>query len=473
MSASANKSWYFAAGAVLAATATLSLFSIESEDLPMYLAIARLMVQSGGLPVHDPFLFTISNYEWYIAHQWLSYLVFYGLYAAGGWALIVWFKTALVCAMPGAVLWGSARQSRRPLTFVLIALALTASAWRFVERSALFSDIFTVLTLLLLLENRARPTRAVFVLPAVFLLWVNLHPGFPVGLFFCGAFLIFHFDRRLAFATALSAASCLINPKGFWGAVYPLIFANREAEIFQRYYTEWWPAYRAPFVTSEVAVAFLILGLMVVYLLCRKSARIWADLVIAAALIFMAVKAIRFFPMASFSLALLGTYAAGAKREERPRLQRAAALTFASAALIILLTGYSTLGLKRRLGFELDRRSFPIGNAELIDQLPADWHMFNNHDYGGYLAWRWDGRRKVYFHGFVTDTDFYVNEFTRAARSPQDLQDLIRKYDLKIILVDRAEGYPVFGNLLKDNPEWKLTGADEASVLWVREPAGK
>ncbi len=471
---SPRTTWLLGGLALLVLTIALSLFAIDSEDLLMYLAIAKTILSGNHLPETDPFLFTIPNYNWHIAHQWLSYLIFYNLDIIGGWTSIIAFKAALILLLPLTVLIVAWKRSEfSPFSLLLIALALASSAWRFVERSALFSDILTVAVLGILLSNRQRSTRAFYFLPLLFLLWVNLHPGFPVGLLFCYLFLAENFNRRSVAIAFLSTAVCLLNPLGWDGAVYPFVFANREAITFMKYYTEWWPAYGSGFIQSDVAPAFFALILVVFSLMIyRRAKKPWVDAIVAVVMTSLAIKAVRFVPMASFCLALIGVQLMGPMRSSfwSTRLNLGVFALTSLFAIKIFFWGYTTLGLKREISFDLDRKAFPIGNAQILETLPLQWNMLNNHNFGGYLAWRFDGRRKLFYHGFVTDTDFFENEFLRIPRTQDDFNELVKKYDIRIILVDSGGGYRAFLDRVQNHPEWRFVGSDPASVMWVREP---
>ena len=91
-------------------------------------------------------------------------------------------------------------------------------------------------------------TRRIFLLPAIMLLWANLHGGFLIGLFvvgiFCGAALL----RRdwvsfkiYSFVGVGCFIATFINPLG-WHIYEGL--TSTLGNFVQAYITEWWPYYR-------------------------------------------------------------------------------------------------------------------------------------------------------------------------------------------------------------------------------------
>lgn len=458
----------------------MSLFLIEAEDLPMYLAMAKRIVADGAILTTDPFLYSIPNYAWTIAHQWLSYLVFYTAYLLGDWTAVTLLKALVVLCLPTLSLWLAWRRGNlSSITFLILSVALSASLWRLVERSALFSDLLLCLVLFLLLEEQRKHSWKIFVLPLIFLLWVNLHPGFLTGLVLVLSSVIFRISERhtsawksLAMSVGLSILATLINPRGLDGVLYPLQFASNEALIMQKYYTEWFPLYHPSFLGSFIfcEVVFLILVTLALLIFWVSQKRFlmfeWIAFLLISA---MVIQGIRFIPLAMFSLSLLIVSMLPLQCDRWRKINFAFAAAFLAMIISVCVQGYSTLNKNRTISFGLSPAAFPIANVEKLGSYPLEWNLFNNHDFGGYIAWRWDGARKVHYHGFVTDLDFYLNNFIRIVRSPQDFQDVVQKFDLRIILVDKNMGYPVFQPLISKFPEWQLDGVDEMSVMWIRK----
>ncbi|MBK9323282.1 MAG: hypothetical protein IPM97_10130 [Bdellovibrionaceae bacterium] len=235
---------------ILGFVVSLSLFPIQSEDLFMYLALAREYFENGRFPVRDPFLLADTN-SWTIMHQWLSYFIFYGLYLLGGYSAIIMAKVGFIISILSFPLFWL-RKNWAVVFFwgLSVLVGSLAMSFRLVERTSLFSDVFVTLTLGILIKEVESPKRWKYLLPAIFLLWVNLHPGFPTGWVLCGLALVASAKKwrtkefwHLAFVSIGSVLVCLVNPRGLQGALYPFVFSQQEGKLFRKLYYEWFPTF--------------------------------------------------------------------------------------------------------------------------------------------------------------------------------------------------------------------------------------
>jgi hypothetical protein len=109
-------------------------------------------------------------------------------------------------------------------------------------------NIATMLFAVLFYGACLKPTRRIFLLPAIMLLWANMHGGFLLGIFvvgvFCGVALLRR-DWANVKIYGLVGAGCfiatLINPLGWH--IYQGTTATL-GNLVQAYITEWWPYYR-------------------------------------------------------------------------------------------------------------------------------------------------------------------------------------------------------------------------------------
>ena len=81
---------------------------------------------------------------------------------------------------------------------------------------------------------------------------------------------------------------------------------------------------------------------------------------------------------------------------------------FAIIAIAALLLALRIPAAAARIGFPPDE--FPVAASAAVEKLPPDARLFAPDKYGGYLIYRFDGARKVYFDG---RSDFYGAEFMK------------------------------------------------------------
>src|SRR5262249_37627643 len=187
---------------------------------------------------------------------------------------------------------------------------------RFIERSSLFSDLFTAVVLALVLAHRVTPNRSRYALPFIFLLWANLHPGFLTGLAICVAAVLWDVlrvrepsVRNFALCVAASGLSCVANPGGISGMLYPLRpFFDPSWQVYREHNYEWMRTFYPPYAGSPAVIAFYFIVLIgLVLAIVALPRRPWFELTVLVMLTGQGLSAFRFVPTASFSLAVLGT----------------------------------------------------------------------------------------------------------------------------------------------------------------------
>jgi hypothetical protein len=192
-------------------------------DLFGHLTFGREIVHALGVHRSDPYSFT-SDIPW-VNHEWLAEALMWLAYAAGGAPALVLLKL-LLAAVAGALLlatWKPYRLRLVPREGLLFVIALSAWPQLVSARPQMFSIAAFAWLLYELEQFRRGNDRALWRLPALFALWVNLHGGWLVG---AGVLAIFtamtlieravDARRRLALvlAAGASALATLINPYG-------------------------------------------------------------------------------------------------------------------------------------------------------------------------------------------------------------------------------------------------------------------
>lgn len=230
--------------AALVLTFFVASFASRNTDLFMHLATGRELLHGNAWGGNDPFSYTTGNVYW-ANHNWLVDIAAYGLYQLDpSGALLVILKAALVTLLavvmlairrPGQSLW---------IPVVCTALAVVAMSPRLLLQPTVLSFVLLGVTLWQLQKpgkpgepargRRGPPSvswRHLWVLPALFVLWVNVDSWFvlgplTVGLVWLGEFLQESFlpvrsgpdaadsgrSRTLGLVFLAGLAACLINP---------------------------------------------------------------------------------------------------------------------------------------------------------------------------------------------------------------------------------------------------------------------
>jgi hypothetical protein len=214
-------------------------------DLGWHLAAGDLIRERGSIPFQDPWAFTLGNKQWYnlswlwdvIASVLFQYTGFDGLtlFVVASGAVIVGYLTS-ACLNSGA----SASAT---------CIAVLSACWLYPAFAtppniylAASPNTATMLFSVVFYAECLKRTR-LFLLPAVMLLWVNLHGGFPLGFLIIGIFGGVALLKRdwanfkiYGFAAAGCVMAIFINPLGWH--IYDGVVATL-GHFVQAYITEW------------------------------------------------------------------------------------------------------------------------------------------------------------------------------------------------------------------------------------------
>jgi hypothetical protein len=220
-------------------------------DLGWHLAAGDLIRSQGHIPLHDPWSFTAGSKQWFNL-SWLWDVLASLLFQYTGFGGLIILTAACGGAIAGclaAILLRSGASATTACITVLSACLLYPAFAAFPNiYLAASPNMATMLFAVIFYGACLRPTRRLFLLPALMLLWANLHGGFLLGLFVLGIFGGMAVLKRnwaaakLYVPTGIACfAAIFVNPLGWH------IFEGTTATLgnfVQAYITEWWPYYR-------------------------------------------------------------------------------------------------------------------------------------------------------------------------------------------------------------------------------------
>jgi len=224
----------------------LGSFVAQNHDIWMTLATGKLLAGGEYFFGPDPFAFGSDPQQPWVNHSWLYALKQYLLYEMGGESVLIVAKALLGVFLFVVLLAHRPRDYSRFATLELSALALLVVSPRLFLAATTVSYLLFGVTLFLLYragalgglaDEDAPSPQALWWLPPLFILWVNLDNWFflgPLTVLVCllgntlGRFLAFaaRIDlTKLGLATVLSFAACLLNPFHVRAFVLPPEFA--------------------------------------------------------------------------------------------------------------------------------------------------------------------------------------------------------------------------------------------------------
>jgi len=169
----------------LAVITAVCLQPVVATDLWLHLAVGRQIACDRAIPAADRFSHTAAGAP-FVAHEWLSQALLYGVHRIGGVNALVGLKLFLAALAFGLLYWLAHLRCGEPLVGAgLVTLAIFPSRLYLDYRPTMFSLVLLALLLLQLERVRRRGVRWRTWLPFIavlFVLWGNLHGAAIVGL---------------------------------------------------------------------------------------------------------------------------------------------------------------------------------------------------------------------------------------------------------------------------------------------------
>ena len=477
--------------------------TVSDLDTGWQLATGRWVVQHHQVPSADVLSYTAPGKHW--IYPVGAGVVFYFAFLAGGYALLSWISAA-ACA--GTIALLLRRCSAVSAAIAILAVPLIA------ERTPPRADMFTVVLfaafLSILWENYDTGRAALWLLPWLMLLWVNVHFGFAAGLGLMLAYAgteilesIFGVERRRAAVQRLrrawpwlgaTAIVTLLNPWG-WNLYRALLLQERANAEQQTWIAEWeglrvnWHAAAAAFSQGGTRSAlFALLAFAVAAAVVALWRRRLGDAALLLAAAYAPVRHIRMGAVFACVAVLIGGRNLGWLLERIGALLRPARLRVAFAGAAVILLAMFTYARSADLvtnrhyfGSTTDLATFgpglswwfPQRAAEFIEREKLPGEIFNTYDEGGYVSWRLGPERRDYIDG--RDTLFglqRVELHRQLLESPPDStlwNDETSRYNINTILFARGDG--MARGHLKDfcaSNTWRPVYLDEVSAVFVR-----
>ena len=473
---------------------TLLVFPLQDGDTFFYLAIGRYFFEHGSFPEADIYSYVSKN--WHILHEWLSYLIFYAVYLVGNYVGLILFKTAIWAGIFFTFLkYVTKFKLNLIFSYLILLLTVIACSHRFTERASLFSEVFFVLIFYWFVNANNFLSKKLYFLPLIFLAWVNMHPGYILGLFIITLFLIFDlfecfWQRKSArrrpkifiFSYILCFIALLINPYFINGVLYPIKTVLKPSwDLYKSFNYEWMPTFNSPFVeTFEVRVLCVLI--LVSFFLLFRNFKIYKNkfvlyLALHVGLIILISQASRFMTTGSLGLCILSLKYLKDKNIENLQLftlktnfESVFLVLFGicqiSAIVYILNFGYISTAGPRKFEFGIDSEIFPVEAVNFIQNHQIQGKIFNEYEWGGYLIWKLNRADSIFIHGHIDDPNLLAHDY-QAINSPANKFDqTIQKYGIKYFLLDRIKLLrPGAENLLNHLEKNKLIFSNASSIL--------
>lgn len=485
---------------------------LGDDSIGWHIRNGEQMLRTHSITRTDSFSVTMNGQTWY-AWEWLYDLGIAGVHHWLGLNGVVFFSAVIIALTFALTLHLSLRRGADlPAAGLLLALSLGASMIHLFARPHVLSWLFSVIWFQILdcSENADSPRGRLWFLPALMLLWVNVHGGFVVGFVLLGLYLlsntIQYFRcrsaedlprraarlRTLGMATGISLLASLINPYGYQLHVH--VYRYLSSRWLMNHIDEFLsPNFHG--VAQQCFVAILLITVVVLAVVRNKPTL--SRLLVLLFATYSGLYASRSLPVSSLLCTLivapLWTQAvteAGSDPNLSLRLR----------AFLSRWQSFTARGVRLELGFRshawptvavvlgtflavqqgkpgsqswmnahFDAGHMPVQATDVIAQRGVREPIFAPDSWGGYLIYRLYPQNKV----LVDDRhDLYGEEFLRdylkAIRLTPDWELFFKEHKVKWALLPAESS---LANMLKGTSQWNVVYRDGTAVLLERKDA--
>ncbi len=467
---------------------TMAVRETLDPDMWWHLRTGEYILQN-GIPAQDVFSFTVPQNAW-VTHEWLSQLVMWLVYLAGGFPGLILFFALLIALTYGLLYLACAGRPYLAAFTVLLAAITSAIVWG--VRPQIFNLLLTAVFVLFVerVKDGQWGQRALWWLPPLMLIWANLHSGYLLGVVLLGTYAVGDAAQRwmarptertlgkpavthLFGVTIASFLVAAVNPSGVELWIYP--FFTLGSGAMQAYIQEWLsPDFHQTYFWPFAAM----LALGVLGWIFSKNRPTITELLLflgtgAAGLV--SARHIPLFAIVATPIVARHWLAVGIepeglfKKASESQKQKPLGSWFVVLNWFILLVALGTAVIWSIT--KLDNNDpavaarYPVAAVDYLEAAGLNQARgYNSYNWGGYLIWRGvpvfvDGRADVYGDPFLL---FYRETF----EVKPSWQEPLDEYDVDYVLMER--GMPLTA-VLTASPEWTQVYEDEIAQIFIRQ----
>ncbi len=460
---------------VLAVVFVLARGSVADPDIWWHLHNADCLIQHHALPRQDMYSFTVAGHHW-INHEWLGELPYYFGWRALGLRGIDAVTLSVLSFIFMGLLYLSYHQSGHyKASVAACCYAVLLASVSFGPRTILFGYAYLIVLPIVLQRFRQKDSRLVWMIPALFCLWVNTHGSWLIGLILFSIITATGFARgswgavsaepwttsqrkKLLLVWGASVAALFVNPFGWRLVFYPFDLAFRQ-KLNIEHVAEW---ISVNFHDLRGKLVLLLLLVLVISALVRSCRWTLAELGLLTFALYSGLTYSRFL----FLLGIVVAPLLAKILDFVPRYRRAADTPVLNAFVILLMIGAATYFWPRDAQLQAAvAQQYPVQAVDYLQAHPPQEPMLNFYLWGGYINWR-DPGLKIFL-----DSRVDIFEYSGVLQDYFDLlsltqpEKILQKYRIRYVLFPPGEPLTY---VLEHDPGWKVLYRDKISVLLER-----
>lgn len=472
----------------------LQSVNILDPDFGWHIKTGELILER-GVPHVDWYSFTMPNFPW-IDHEWLTDVLIYEVYSILGYKFSL--SIFLILAVFSFLIFIKLDRfniSWAPILFGFLSVLPFLGA-----RPQIITSFFVAVLWLVLLDFLRRDPKGFhgfYLLPLLFLLWVNLHGGFAVGIFILLLISIleilkrtklfqlimklpFFVDQvcsclsrrntfRLLLVLVLSFIITSINPYGF--EIYVEIFRTIGDNFLRFRIAEWMPLFSTGASPFTIIYSSLFLGL-----LALSFRRIEFSKAATASIFLLAsfVSQRYFLIFAPLSVPVFFDIISDLQNKINPNRLKLLFSGVGRFAIIFFFFALFFSGSFQNIKTVIAGRqqiAYPEKAISFLKTLPLSDNLLNEYRWGGYLIWKLPERR-VFIDGRMPSwrqgDNFVFGDYVKIFIVDDGFQSLLDRYNVKFIIISserKLQDYPRRAFFI-DNWLAKLVGYPESKNFY-------
>jgi hypothetical protein len=458
---------------------------LSDPDFWFHLKTGEYIFQNLAFPSTEFFSFTNFGKPW-IAHGWLSGLIFYLIYSRlGAYALIFIFAVLTVIAF--WLVFRRLRDCHPVIAGLAILLGVAVSIPTIGVRPRVFTLLFASIFLWLLSDYVQREQkRRIWILVPLMVLWANLHGGFLIGLALIAATIIGILLDTLAAGLSLAKSwprvrllgvvligcflAALINPYGV--GIYSQPLSVMSSPVFNDVVIDW----LSPNFHQANMIPLLLLILLTVVVLALSPQRAKpSELVLFLGTLYATLKAQRH--MAVFALVatpLLAVYfqnwlASTWSGSRLLRVERNYSSRWATIFGLLLLIPLVPVIVKLKSTVysppTQERLHVPLKAVEFLKENNIHGKTFTDPNlWGAYVLWALPSN-PVYIDGRDVYPEQFVREYADIISGRVDWREPFDRYAVEIVIVKPGS---ILAKELEKAPPWHVLYRDEMAIVFSR-----
>lgn len=448
---------------------------LADPDIWWHMRAGEWIVQHHAIPHVDPFSASTLGRPW-VDYCWIFDVGSYWIVSHFDLISIIWFQ-AIMRVGVAAVLLSMLRRLTPNFwkALGLTALATVALLWVLQPRPGTISVLFFAIELHLLISARKDP-RLLWILPALFALWANIHIEFITGLFALGVLCLEPlldwlcrttparktpldlYQPQLWTIFAASSIAVLVNPFGYKLIANVLQYArdSRIYNLITEFHAMHFRTYNDWAVLTLVMLGCFAFGRI------RPFRPVWAVLLGWSA--WMGFRSLREVWLVAILCALVvATLDNEENAEPARKLPLSMRVAVPVSVFLVLLAGASLWPLSSRMLLRQVAEQYPLGAAAYIRQNHLHGPLLNELSWGGFLIYAvpdvpvsMDGRTNVHSQDEILGAVPLWN----GAAGWQDRPEL---QNANLVISDHS--WPL-ALLLRSDPRFRVAYEDNTAVLF-------